>query len=168
MIDSRPSSPDPPPARAHREPSGELTTPPPVSLKSRRKFWESCFTARSPNNLMISRMVGNGGRRKGPSFPAMRPTREGQASAPRLEGSTPRGRRGLETMARLRGHLIGWRNLPEMTSMTDFLSVPGEYDRVRQRAVQAGCEEGRGRSGRVLWAWRCSPASGRLHRPFKD
>lgn len=37
---------------------------PPVSLKSSRKFWESCFTACSLNNLMISRIVGNGGRRK--------------------------------------------------------------------------------------------------------
>lgn len=71
--DSCRSRPVPSPARAH---PGELTTQPPVSLKSRRKFWESCFAARSPNNLMISRMVGNGGRRKVPSFPeaAMRPT----------------------------------------------------------------------------------------------
>ena len=47
--------------------AGETLDKAPVSLKSRRKFWDSCFTACSLNNLMISRIVGNGGRRKVPS-----------------------------------------------------------------------------------------------------
>lgn len=90
LTDSRPPQPAPSPGRAHHGDPGELTTQPPVSLKSRRKFWESCFTARSPNNLMISRMVGNGGRRKVPSFPeaAMRdPHTQPRAAAGKVHGA---------------------------------------------------------------------------------
>lgn len=63
---------DPPVPRPHGrggDVPGALISHPPVSLKSRRKFWESCFTACSLNNLMISRIVGNGGRRKVVSVP---------------------------------------------------------------------------------------------------
>ena len=59
-----PLDPTPPGTRGRRRGN---TDKPPVSLKSRRKFWDSCFTACSLNNLMISRIVGNGGRRKVPS-----------------------------------------------------------------------------------------------------
>lgn len=72
--------PDPrhPPTGSARRPrgcGGALGRRPPVSLKSRRKFWDSCFAACSLNNLMISRIVGNGGRRKALSVPepAMQP-----------------------------------------------------------------------------------------------
>ena len=60
-----PLDPTPPGTRGRRRGN---TDKPPVSLKSRRKFWDSCFTACSLNNLMISRIVGNGGRRKVPSL----------------------------------------------------------------------------------------------------
>lgn len=56
--------PTPPGTRGRRRGNADK---PPVSLKSKRKFWDSCFTACSLNNLMISRIVGNGGRRKVPS-----------------------------------------------------------------------------------------------------
>lgn len=40
-----------------------------MSLISNRKFWESCFTARSLYSLISSLTVGKGGRRKDASFP---------------------------------------------------------------------------------------------------
>lgn len=40
----------------------------PVSLKSNRKFWDSCFSARRLYNFMSSPTVGKGGRRNDASF----------------------------------------------------------------------------------------------------
>ena len=39
-----------------------------MSLKSNRKFWDSCFSALSLYSFISSPTVGKGGRRKGASF----------------------------------------------------------------------------------------------------
>lgn len=40
-----------------------------MSLRSSRKFWDSCFSARKLYSFMSSPTVGRGGRRKEASFP---------------------------------------------------------------------------------------------------
>ena len=108
---------------------GALRKQPPVSFKSRRKFWESCFAACSLNNLMISRIVGNGGRRKVLSVPevAMKPRGTFQAS-PRTFSAAIKsfrawkgGRERGSIKARLRAHLIGRMYSPEARGQTGNL-----------------------------------------------
>lgn len=103
--------PSPPPPRTRGRHPGSSDKPP-VSLKSKRKFWDSCFTACSLNNLMISRIVGNGGRRKVPSGPETAMGRS-RPSATNLTRAFPRrsqnkaGEVPGSTTARLWAYLIG-------------------------------------------------------------
>lgn len=98
------------------------TDKPPVSLKSRRKFWDSCFTACSLNNLMISRIVGNGGRRKVPSVleEAMNPGLAVQVSRRTfLQGSSSEAGGGA------------WENYGPPPSLPDWLDIPRRKRRTR-------------------------------------
>lgn len=119
--DTRPQGPRETPGPRPRGCGGALRRQPPVSFKSRRKFWESCFAACSLNNLMISRIVGNGGRRKVLSVPevAMKPRGTSQVSPRTFRAAIKSfrawkgGRERGSIKARLRAHLIGRMYSPE-------------------------------------------------------